>query len=236
MITGFVIAAVGLSWPAPCAARGCCAPRAVPVRLLCEPAVILKGAEPNFVEPGENLNPDETLVQALKTFDGHNGALLCAGALIWRRTESHGHVHDLWIADSLDRGVGANVQMRGALRILDALFLRHLRSGVAEFNVLAGSGEGCTTAAHAAARSRGFVHELECPETAELLLAVAQTAGQRPASCKSWSDGGARGTAQYATRRHQASAHIPPPDPRRALRVCMLHFWYVAKDRCAVCC
>ena len=170
MITGFVIAAVGLSWPAPCAARGCCAPRAVPVRLLCEPAVILKGAEPNFVEPGENLNPDETLVQALKTFDGHNGALLCAGALIWRRTDSHGHVHDLWIADSLDRGVGANVQMRGALRILDALFLRHLRSGVAEFNVLAGSGEGCTTAAHAAARSRGFVHELECPETAELLL------------------------------------------------------------------
>jgi len=35
--------------------------------------------------------------------------------------------HDLWLGDSVEQGVGPNVQIKGALAVLDTLFLHHLR-------------------------------------------------------------------------------------------------------------
>lgn len=35
--------------------------------------------------------------------------------------------HDLWLCDSIEGGVGPNVQVSGALRVLDCLFLHHLK-------------------------------------------------------------------------------------------------------------
>ena len=105
--------------------------------------VSVRPAEPGFVSE-ENLEPGETLVEAYKAFAA-DGRFLCAGALLQRRSAALGaDVHDAWIADSLERGVGANMQLRGAQLVLDRLFLRHLEAedAVAQFSVLAGDGSG----------------------------------------------------------------------------------------------
>ena len=139
--------------------------------------ISVREAEPDFVEDDENLEPGETLVKALKAFDDAN-SLLCAAALVSRRcSSSELDVHDCWIADSREGGVGPNIQIRGAALTLDKIFLLHLRSGVGTLNVNAGSGQGCTAASHAAARSRGFTRELECADTGTAMLRFEPSIG-----------------------------------------------------------
>lgn len=148
----------------------CVAYRAPPPQL----RVSVREAEETFVEDGENLEDGETLVKALKAFDEADGAFLGAGALIRRRSEtrrSGSFVHDVWIRDSLEANVGPNRQVRGAQMILDQLFLLHLQTAVvADFQILAGSGEGTAAAAYAAALSRGFCIRDECHDTSESIL------------------------------------------------------------------
>ena len=125
-------------------------PRSQAPRLVLKPPLVdVREAEANFVDH-ENLEPGETLVRALKAFDD-DGNFLCAGALLARHSESRGRtVHDCWLADSIETGVGPNVQIRGAVAVLDALLLVHLSSDVTSFALHAGSGRGTTAAAHAA--------------------------------------------------------------------------------------
>lgn len=141
------------------------------------PALKVTEAEPGFVDD-ENLEADESLVRALKAFDG-SGTLLSAGALLQRHSDSSQQpVHECWIADSIEPGIGPNVQLRGAQSVLDALFLSHLQqAGVKRFALHAGSGRGATAATRAAARSRGFVVEATCEDTAESLLLFDRAAG-----------------------------------------------------------
>lgn len=140
------------------------------VSTLRPPLVTVREAEHGFVDDDENLEPGEVLTKALKAFDA-DGTFLCAGALVRRRSAAlETDVHDCWIADSMESGVGPNLQIRGAERILDELFLLHLHSGVSEFNVLVGDGEDTTAASRAAVLNRGFTHEVICADTDELLL------------------------------------------------------------------
>ena len=128
------------------------------------PRVVVRVAEADFVDH-ENLECGETCSLALKAFDASDN-FLCAGALVRRRSSSLGYeVHDCWIADSIESGVGPNLQTRGAQLILDVLFLHHLEArtrgdDVVQFSVFAGDGTGCYAASHVAARSRGFVISL----------------------------------------------------------------------------
>ena len=114
------------------------------------PRVVVRVAEADFVDH-ENLERGETCSLALKAFDASDH-FLCAGALVRRRSSSLGYeVHDCWIADSIESGVGPNLQTRGAQLILDALFLHHLEArtrgnDVVQFSVFAGDGTGCYAA------------------------------------------------------------------------------------------
>jgi hypothetical protein len=97
----------------------------------CEPAsspyipvVTVKEAEAGFVDD-ENLELGEALVRALKAFDS-DGRLLCAGALLKRHSASAAQdVHDVWLADSFEAGVGPNLQLRGAQAVLDEVSRMH---------------------------------------------------------------------------------------------------------------
>lgn len=152
-----------------------CMLRAPPPRLSL--SISICEAEPGFVSE-ENMEPGEELVRAVKAFDGSKN-FLCAGALLDRYSESAScHVHDTWIADSIEYGVGPNLQIRGAQGVLDELFLTFLENTQdgdespdwGSFNVLAGSGKGTTMASRAAALSRGFTVEATCDDSAEALL------------------------------------------------------------------
>ena len=82
----------------------------------------------------ENLEEGEELLKAVKAFaergdkDGQRD-FLCAGALT-RRCDSSSpeEHHDMWVADSLgEDGLSPNLQQRGAVQVIDDLFLHHLR-------------------------------------------------------------------------------------------------------------
>ena len=145
------------------------------------PRVVVRVAEAGFVDH-ENLERGETCSLALKAFDASDH-FLCAGALVRRRSSSLGYeVHDCWIADSIESGVGPNLQTRGAQLILDALFLHHLEArtrgnDVGQFSVFAGDGTGCYAASHVAARSRGFVRESTCADSDERTLTFCEETG-----------------------------------------------------------
>ena len=152
--------------------------------------VSIREAEEGFVD-SDHLEAGETLIQAIKAFD-EDARFLCAGALLRREASSDSApVHDCWIADSVEPGVGPNLQLQGAQLVLDELFLLHIQrchlesngggggggeqmahGGVdcCEFNVLAGTGEGTTAASRAAALSRGFTSEVECSDSGEVVL------------------------------------------------------------------
>ena len=138
------------------------------------PPVTVRRAEATFVSE-ENLEDGENCELALKAFDAA-GSFLCAGALLRRRSATlNTDVHDCWIADSIEAGVGPNLQQRGAQLVLDRILLEHLESELGEpsasaFSVFAGDGTGTVAAAHAAARSRGFVSEASCADTDETVL------------------------------------------------------------------
>ena len=145
------------------------------------PRVVVRVAEADFVDH-ENLECGETCSLALKAFDASDN-FLCAGALVRRRSSSLGYeVHDCWIADSIESGVGPNLQTRGAQLILDVLFLHHLEArtrgdDVVQFSVFAGDGTGCYAASHVAARSRGFVRESTCADSDESTLTFCEDTG-----------------------------------------------------------
>ena len=147
------------------------------------PRVVVRVAEAGFVDH-ENLERGETCSLALKAFDASDH-FLCAGALVRRRSSSLGYeVHDCWIADSIESGVGPNLQTRGAQLILDALFLHHLEArtrgnDVEQFSVFAGDGTGCYAASHVAARSRGFVRESTCADSDERTLTFCEDTGRQ---------------------------------------------------------
>ena len=133
--------------------------------------ISIREAETGFVSD-KNLEPGETLVKAVKAFDCSTN-FLCAGALLERYSEASSRcVHEAWIADSIEDGVGPNLQIRGAQAVLDDLFLEFLEMNLTDdhvanpdwscFNVLAGTGKGTTTASRAAAISRGFTVEVAC--------------------------------------------------------------------------
>jgi hypothetical protein len=68
-------------------------------------------AEEWFVDEEENLEEGEELVKAVKSFD--RGILLCAGALTRRTCEDGKVIYDMWLGDSIEKGVGANLQIKG---------------------------------------------------------------------------------------------------------------------------
>ena len=101
------------------------APRSPPRAVPPPPLVTVREAELGFVS-AENLEDSERLVRALKAHDDA-GRLLCAGALLKRHSASRNcDVHECWIADSIEAGVGPNIQQRGGSAVLDRLFLEHL--------------------------------------------------------------------------------------------------------------
>ena len=146
-----------------------------PARVPLPPPVILvEEAETGFVDDKENLEEGETLLRAVKAFGLCGGGqedaarrkdFLCAGALVQRPTYD-ATTHDIWVADSLEEdGLSPNLQVKGAMQVIDELFLTHLRL---ERNALNDSGETIKlvvqtgshsptlVASHFAALSRGF--------------------------------------------------------------------------------
>ena len=136
-------------------------------------SISVREAEPGFVGP-ENLEPGETVLRAVKAFDDSSGTLLVAGALLKRESDHWGATHDAWVADSLEKGVGTNMQFAAAQLAIDELFYTHLtdrsRPRGRVFNLLVGDGEGTSAASRAAALSRGFTRDALCEDTAESLL------------------------------------------------------------------
>ncbi|KAJ1638196.1 hypothetical protein T492DRAFT_945661 [Pavlovales sp. CCMP2436] len=143
---------------------------------------IIVPAEHGFVED-DNLEPGEVLVAALKAFearaDGNDAPfdtselrLLVAAALV----EDPSGTRTLWIGDSLDSGVGPNMQGRAALQLVDELVLLHLRSS----SVATSSADGAPstlfaaaplgTASRLALRHRGFVSDDDSSEVVDFDL------------------------------------------------------------------
>jgi len=125
-------------------------------------------AEEGFVDKDENLMTGEVCLRALKAFasnddpdcDDTSKRLLCAGALVQRPSSN---VCDAWMADSfLDE---PNLQIRGAIGILDDFFNYHLQTSngrdlaelISTFVVQSGRLESeYHCASYMAAISRGF--------------------------------------------------------------------------------
>jgi len=132
------------------------------------PKVWVEEAEEGFVDEDENLEEGEECLVSLKAFASNPSAegddsvrFLCAGALV-KRPESL--VCDAWTADSiLDEG-GPNLQLQGAVKVLDALLLHHLRNyqenpilGLQTFVLKCGVPDSeYTCSSYMAATSRGF--------------------------------------------------------------------------------
>jgi hypothetical protein len=101
-------------------------------------------AEEGFVDDEENLEEGEICLKSWKAFaaredDSEEKVFLCAGALIQRprregREDEFSSICDAWMADSTLEECGPNLQLKGAVQILDELFLFHLgrELGVAE--------------------------------------------------------------------------------------------------------
>jgi hypothetical protein len=87
-------------------------------------------AEDGFVDEDENLMAGETCLRAVKAYassihesETQKRRFLCAGALVQR---PNSRICDAWMADCLMDET--NVQLQGALLILDDLFEFHLRN------------------------------------------------------------------------------------------------------------
>lgn len=128
--------------------------------------VWIEEAEDGFVDPDENLQDGEICLRAVKAFASdpeniHSKRFLCAGALIQRPDTD---ICDAWTADALeDNNGGPNLQVLGALQILDDLFQHHLQrrpnavEALQTFCVQCGSGnDEYSCASRMAATTRGF--------------------------------------------------------------------------------
>ena len=101
------------------------------------PQIWIEPAEDGFVDHDENLEEGEILVKAVKAFsanqDNDDKKFLCAGALIQRppsptSTDVNMTIYDAWMADAImDGNGGPNLQIQGAMGILDELY-RHFLS------------------------------------------------------------------------------------------------------------
>lgn len=135
----------------------------------------VRAAEPGFID-GDNLEEGETVVLALKAeaISNDTARLLVAGALV--ADQSGGFT--IWLGDSLERGVGPNMQVAAALELVDRLVLSHLRGPGAEEaqrGLMAYAPSG--TASRLALRQRGFVEqELSDTATDDLMLRMCRTA------------------------------------------------------------
>lgn len=127
----------------------------------------IEEAEEWFVDAEENLEEGEKLLKAVKSFD--RGILLCAGALTCRTSEDGQRVYDLWLGDSIERGVGANLQIKGCLLALDVLFTEYLTKALPHPRPGTHLHVHCPgdTASKLAAVQRGFSIEEEASDTAE---------------------------------------------------------------------
>jgi len=96
-------------------------------------------AEDGFVDEEENLEEGEVCIRAVKAFastashdqEYEGKRFLCAGALVQRPAASNDkrslQLYDVWMADSILEEGGPNLQIQGAVQILDDLFLHHLQ-------------------------------------------------------------------------------------------------------------
>lgn len=98
------------------------------------PQVWVEEAEEGFVDEEENLEPGEVCLRSVKSFASGetDRRFLSAGAVVKRPSydssaQQQQQVCDVWIADSLLKQGGPNLQLRGALLVLDDLFLDHLQ-------------------------------------------------------------------------------------------------------------
>lgn len=142
------------------------------------PIVWVEDSEDDFVDEDENLEDGEVCLKSLKAFsskpvaatedDNDDGdyfaepRFLCAGALVQRRPESQ--VCDAWTADSILMEGGPNLQLQGAVKVLDELLLFQLQRhsdntilALQNFVVKCGSLDSeYTCASYMAAIARGF--------------------------------------------------------------------------------
>ncbi len=137
----------------------------LPSRLSPLLEVWVEEAEDDFVDQAGNLEEGEVCLLSLKAFatdpdNGEDERLLCAGALVRR---SSGEICDAWTADAILPNGGPNLQLSGAVKILDELFLCHLKSEPASpwalrtFVLQCGSPDSeYSCASHMAGQLRGF--------------------------------------------------------------------------------
>jgi hypothetical protein len=136
------------------------------------PVIWVEDAEADFVDEEENLEDGEVCIKSLKAFaskpvaeteeDSSEPRFLCAGALVQRPPSSQ--VCDAWTADSILMEGGPNLQLQGALKLLDELLLFQLRRhsdnpilALQTFVVKCGSLDSeYTCASYMAATARGF--------------------------------------------------------------------------------
>lgn len=143
------------------------------------PTVWVEDAEDDFVDDNENLEEGEVCLKSLKAFasqpvgedndgiddEGYTSEprFLCAGALVQRPPLSQ--VCDAWTADSILTEGGPNLQLQGALKLLDEFLLFQLQRyrdnpilALQTFVVQCGSSleNEFTCASYMAATARGF--------------------------------------------------------------------------------
>lgn len=104
--------------------------RQIMAQLSSIPEIWIEDAEDGFVDEEENLEEGEKCLLSLKAFatdpdDQEGERLLCAGALVQRPDSS---VCDAWTADALLSKGGPNLQLNGAVKLLDEMFLCHLKN------------------------------------------------------------------------------------------------------------
>jgi hypothetical protein len=129
------------------------------------PEVWVEEADDDFVDEKENLEVGEVCLLSLKAFatdpdDPEGERFLCAGALVQRPLDS---VCDAWTADTILRKGGPNLQLQGAVKLLDELFLHHLKrnpnsvDALRDFVLQCGASDSeYSCASHMAGLSRGF--------------------------------------------------------------------------------
>ena len=129
------------------AARRCGATRAE-----AGPTIHVAEAEAGFVD-GTNLEDGEGLVRAVKVFDDQRTLLVAAALVETAGSTERRRTRDIWLGDSIEPRVSANVQVRAARVALDTLVDEHLRTmPIASLRVHAPSG----TASLQAALDRGY--------------------------------------------------------------------------------
>ena len=127
--------------------------------------VWVEDAEDDFVDKDENLEEGEVCIHSVKAFasdpdDENDERFLCAGALLRRPSDL---ICDAWTADAVLPNGGPNLQLKGAVKVLDELFLCHLKAepnsacALRNFVLQCGSpGSEFTCASHMAGQLRGF--------------------------------------------------------------------------------